>query len=389
MHAGRANKFAGPQQGAIVCGNGDQVLRVSQVHTPVPVIDVDVLERNLRRVVETCRSHHVAYRPHVKTHKMTVLARKQIEAGASGITCAKIAEAEVMADAGLQDIFISCCLVDRDRFERLARLTQFCRMSVGVDSRQAAQALSDFFSTHNQSLNVLMEVDTGHHRCGVNSDVAGDFARFLTSLPGILLKGIFTHEGHVYQAGTAEQRFGRAGEAGRQMVRIASMLREQGIAIAVVSVGSSPAREGACAVDGVSENRPGTNILNDCTQVHLGSCGWADCALSYECTVVSRPAPDRAVIDGGSKTFSSDQLSEWQGIGVVKGYPGVRFLRASEEHGIFFLSDPASQTLRIGDRIRVIPSHACGSINLHERTLVEKDGEIIDEWKIEARGCVQ
>jgi D-serine deaminase-like pyridoxal phosphate-dependent protein len=389
MHVGRPNLFfwSGPE--AIVRQNGDQLLRISQVPTPVPLIEFDVLGRNLQRVVETCRSHHVDYRPHVKTHKMTVVARMQMEAGACGITCAKIGEAEVMAHAGVQDIFISSCLVDRLRFERLARLAQCCRMSVGVDSRQAAQALSDVFSAQNQSADVLMEVDTGHHRCGVDPDAACDFAQFLITLPGIRLKGIFTHEGHVYQPGSAEQRLTRAEEAGRQMARIASMLRERAIAIEVVSVGSSPAREGACRIAGVTENRPGTNIFNDCTQVHLGACSWHDCALTYECTVISHPAADRAVIDGGSKTFSSDQLSDWSDLGVVKGYPGAKFSRASEEHGILFLSDACSQALRIGDRVRVIPSHACGSLNLHNRAFVERNEEIVDEWKIAARGCVE
>ena len=363
-------------------------MKASQVGTPFPVIELDVLGRNLRHVVETCRSHDVAYRPHVKTHKMTTLARMQMNAGACGITCAKIGEAEVMANAGLRDIFIANCLVDRLHFERLCRLAQSCKMSVGVDSREAAQALSDFLSGQNQSLEVRMEIDTGHHRCGVSSDAACDLATFLTALPSIRFKGIFTHEGHVYQPGSAEQRLARAELAGRQMVQLASVLRERGIVVEVVSVGSSPAREAACGVPGVTENRPGTNIFNDSTQVHVGSCEWRDCALSYECTVVSR-APDRAVIDGGSKTFSSDQLSDWPGLGVVKGYPGARFSRASEEHGILLLSDGPSQSLRIGDRVRVIPSHACGSINLHDLAFVEKDGEIVDEWKIEARGRVQ
>ena len=364
-------------------------MRISEFATPVPVIDLDVLRRNLQGVLQICQSHNVAYRPHVKTHKMTALARTQMEAGAAGITCAKTSEAEVMADAGIKDIFISSCLVDRLHFEKLVRLTRSRRMSVAVDSREAAQAISQFFSGQKQTMDVLMEIDTGHHRCGVTPESASDLASFLTTLPGVRLKGIFTHEGHVYQIGTIEQRLACAQDAGRQMVQTACVLRERGIPIETVSVGSSPARDCACQVPGVTENRPGTNIFNDCTQVYLGACEWSDCALSYECTVVSRPAADRAIIDGGSKTFSSDQLSGWQGIGVLKGFPNARFSRASEEHGIVLLSDAQSQRLRVGQRVRVIPSHVCGSINLHNRAFVEKDGEIVDEWKIEARGCVQ
>ena len=312
-----------------------------------------------------------------------------MEAGASGITCAKVSEAEVMANAGMQDIFIAYCIVDIVRLERLARLSERCKMSVGVDSREAAQAISDFFSVRDQRVDVLMEIDTGHHRCGVTPERACEFAEFLTTLKGIRPKGVFTHEGHVYQQGAIEDRRARAEQAGKVIACIATGLRERRVLTEVVSVGSSPAQDAACQVQGVTENRPGTNIFNDCTQVHLGACGWDDCALTYECTVVSRPSADRAVIDGGSKTFSSDQLSDWGDVGVVKECPGAKFSRASEEHGILSLTDARSQALRIGHRVRVIPSHVCGSVNLHNRAFVEQNGEIVDEWKIEARGCVE
>jgi D-serine deaminase-like pyridoxal phosphate-dependent protein len=319
---------------------------------------------------------------------MTALARRQMEAGACGITCAKLGEAEVMASAGLDDIFIANCLVDRPRFARLARLSHDHRVSVGIDSAEASHAMSAFFSAHNQSIDVVLEIDTGHHRCGVIPERACEVAEYLSSLPGIRLKGIFTHEGQVYQAGTREERSARAERAGKQMARIAFALRERRISLEIVSVGSSPARDAACRVEGVTENRPGTNIFNDCSQVQLEACEWSDCALTYECTVISRPARDRAIIDGGSKTFSSDQLSTWTDVGSVVQYPGAKFFKASEEHGFLSLTDREAQSLQIGDRVRVIPNHACGSINLHNRAFVVRNGEVVDEWKIEARGCV-
>jgi D-serine deaminase-like pyridoxal phosphate-dependent protein len=351
------------------------------------LLDLQIVENNLKRTVETCRAHGVAYRPHIKTHKMPVLARKQVEAGAVGITCAKVSEAEVMAAAGLQDIFVANCLVDRNRFERLMRLSRDHRLKVGVDSAEAATAMSEFFASQGRTMDVVMEIDTGHHRCGVLPAAAPDLGKHLATLAGIKLKGVFTHEGHVYGAGAAEIA-NRGKAAGEEMVRTAKELGSRGIAVEVVSVGSSPARDATCKVKGITEHRPGTNIFNDCTQVHLGSCEWNDCALSYLCTVISRPAADRAIIDGGSKTFSSDKLSDWGGLGAVKGQPGAQLSKASEEHGFLTLTDEASNRLAIGDRVNVIPSHACGSMNLHSRAYVVRGDEVVEEWKIEARGCV-
>ncbi|MFQ5817100.1 MAG: alanine racemase [Terriglobia bacterium] len=363
-------------------------MKISELSTPVALVEVDVMARNLTRAVATCRTAGVRYRPHIKTHKMPALAARQIKAGAAGITCAKIGEAEVMAQAGLTNIFVAYPIVGRRRFERLAALAEKVHLCVGVDCAETAGALAEFFRAHNRILDVLLEIDTGHQRCGVPPEKAEDLAAHLAGLGGIRLRGLFTHEGHVYSSGPVEERLAQARQAGEQMTTVAQRLRSRDFGVEVVSVGSSPAQDAACRVAGVTENRPGTNIFNDCTQVHLGACGWDDCALSYSCTVVSRPAPDRAVIDGGTKTFTSDKLGDPTYFGAVQGYPGARFLRASEEHGILTLEDAAARRLRVGERIRVIPSHVCGSINLHDRAYGVQGEEVVEEWAIAARGCV-
>lgn len=365
-----------------------QTVKILDLPTPVALVDLDIMTRNIHRAAQMCHAAGVSYRPHIKTHKMPALATLQMHAGAVGITCAKIGEADVMALAGLTDIFIAYPIVGRRRFERLLALAAKVRLCVGVDSGESAKALAEFFRSHNRRIDVLLEIDTGHHRCGVVPERANDFAEHVAGLGGLNLRGIFTHEGHVYMPGTCEERLARGREAGRELAEVANQLRSRGISVEIVSVGSSPARDAACRVEGVTENRPGTNIFNDCTQVHLGACAWEDCALGYYCTVVSRPEPDRAIIDGGSKTFSSDHLSDWNDYGVVQGYPGAHFRRASEEHGILSLEDDLARSLRVGDRIRVIPSHACGSINLHERVYGVRGDEAIEEWVVAARGCV-
>lgn len=361
-------------------------MRISELRTPVPLLDLEVVDRNLHRVVDLCHASGVQYRPHIKTHKIPALAQAQIDAGARGITCAKVGEAEVMAAAGLRDIFIAYTVVGKCRLERLLKLSAEATISVGVDSLEGASGLSEFFHTHGRKIDVLLEVDTGHHRCGVLPNQAVVLALEMMRLPGIRLRGIFTHEGHVYASGTKEERLGRARQAGQAMSRLADELRRNRIPAAVVSVGSSPALDAACAVEGVTENRPGTSILNDATQVYLGACNWEDCAVHYLCTVVSHPAPDRIIIDGGSKTFTSDHLADWQDYGHLIGCAGAHFRAASEEHGIISLDH--SNGLGVGEQVRVIPSHVCGSINLHDRIYAVRGNTVIDEWKVEARGRV-
>jgi len=364
-------------------------VNIGELGTPAPLIDVDIMARNIGRVVQMCRAAGVSYRPHAKTHKIPALAHQQVRAGAVGITCAKIGEAEVMARGGLRDIFIAYPVVGCSQFHRLAALSKSVNLSVGVDSLDVAEAMSQFCASQGVSFNIMLEVDTGHRRCGVIPEQAEEVAEILVTLAGLRLKGIFTHEGQVYLPGSQEQRLALANQAGRALADVGRRLMCRGISIETVSVGSSPGLDAACRVDGVNENRPGTNIFNDCTQVHLGACRWEDCALTYYCTVVSRPAPDRAIIDGGSKTFSSDRLSDWPYYGAIIGYPGIRFTFASEEHGILRLECDSARGLKIGDRLRVIPSHACGSINLHDRVYLTRGEDVVDELKVEARGCVR
>jgi len=364
-------------------------MNIRELATPAPLIDVDIMARNIERAAQMCRAARVDYRPHAKTHKIPVLAHQQLRAGAVGITCAKIGEAEVMARDGLRDIFIAYPVITCKQFHRLAALSMSVNLSVGVDSLEVAKAMSQFCEHQRISFNILLEIDTGHHRCGVVPERAEEVAEILVTLHGLRLKGIFTHEGQVYLPGPQEQRLALARQAGQALADVGRRLIARGFSIETVSVGSTPALDAACRSQGVTENRPGTNIFNDCTQVHLGACRWEDCALTYYCTVVSRPAPDRAIIDGGSKTFSSDRLSDWPHVGAVVGYPKTRFTFASEEHGILRLEGDSARALEIGDRLRVIPSHACGSINLHDHVYLTRGEDVVDEQKVEARGCVQ
>lgn len=364
-------------------------MHIDELPTPVPLLDLDVLQRNLEHIISFCREARVAYRPHVKTHKTPELARAQMQAGAVGITCAKVREAEVMASAGLRDIFIAYPMVGRHRLERLERLAREISLSVGVDSPQGAKDLNEYFQSRQGQIAVLLEVDSGHHRCGVLPDDALEFARLLGSLPALRFRGIYTHEGHVYADGEQWERLERAQRAGETMARVAKQLRAAQLPCEVVSVGASPSRHAACSVLGVTENRPGTNTLNDATQVHLGTCAWQDCALSYLCTVVSHPAADRIVIDGGSKTFTSDHLSSWKEFGFIPDYPNLRFVAASEEHGILKVSVGDCANLSVGKRVRVIPSHVCGSLNLHDRMYAVRGNKVVGEWRIAARGCVE
>jgi D-serine deaminase-like pyridoxal phosphate-dependent protein len=359
--------------------------------TPYLSIDAAKMERNILKMAEVARKNGVALRPHVKTHKIPRIARRQLDAGAEGITVAKLSEAEVMASAGIEDIFIAYPLVTDEKIRRALRLGQRVRLLVGVDSMEGARRLSVASKAQEQVLEVRLEVDTGLRRTGVPYDQAVELAHAIGSLGNLNLTGIYTYRGSVL-GGERTLELEKAGfEEGRLMTSLARRMREQGITVNDVSLGSTPTVEYAARVEGVTEVRPGTYVFYDRMQAHLGACSLDECAATVECTVVSRPFAGFAVIDGGSKTFATDvppgaEPLNLQGFGHVVGYPGVVLERLTEEHGMLALGRDSD--LEVGDTLQVIPNHICSTVNLHDYVYLADEGDTVQEVRVEARGKV-
>jgi D-serine deaminase-like pyridoxal phosphate-dependent protein len=360
------------------------------IDTPALLIDLDIVERNLEWMQQKANSYRVALRPHIKTHKIPELAHLQMRLGARGITAAKVSEAEVMAAAGIKNIFIANQIVTKEKLDRLAALSKEVTISIGLDSVVAARKLSDVFAASGLTIEYLIEINSGLNRCGVlPGKEAVELFQALDNLPSLRFKGIFTHAGQVYGADSLSQVKEVSRFESTIMAETAQAFAEVGTSPDIVSVGSTPTMKVWQGHEDVTEIRPGNYIFHDAIQVSLGAATLEECALSIVTTVISRPEKERAVLDGGSKTFGLDRGAHGKemtsGFGLVVGKKAT-LERLSEEHGIMTL-DPTVE-LDIGDKVRIIPNHACAVMNLFDRAYGLRDGKIVEEFKIAARGKV-
>lgn len=351
--------------------------------TPALIVDLEVMEQNLGRMAAYCRRQGLRLRPHTKTHKSPWLARKQLEYGAEGITAAKLGEAEVMAAAGLEDILLAYPVFGESKARRLGDLGRDIRMTVALDSEAAAQWVSR--AADGGEIGVLVEIDLGMGRCGLPpGSEPVKLAELIRTLPGLRLEGILFYPGHVHPdlEGNCESLNYLNGLLGRQLERF----RQAQVPVNTVSGGSTPSAFHSHHLEGLTEIRPGTYIFNDRNTVEWGVCEPNQCALSVLTTVVSTAVPGQAIVDGGSKTFSGDPLAPGTkgGFGIVKGHPEVEFHRMNEEHG--YLRLPSGMRLELGETLEIIPNHACTTVNMHDRAWGLRQGEVVKEWEIAARG---
>lgn len=358
------------------------------LETPVLLIESSILETNLRAAADLAASHGIALRPHWKTHKCVEIARRQRSAGAVGGTVAKAGEAVTFLAAGFADVRIATPVVDPRKIDRLLAARGNARLSVIVESPIGWGRWSQAASRAGREMPVLLEVDVGMGRTGVRPEDAVEAARAVHEAPGLELRGILTHAGHGYGASSYEERAEIGRLEGETLVKVAEAIRAAGLPCDEVSVGSTPTAEFAAAVPGVTEVRPGNSVFHDGIQVDLGVVDADRCALTVLATVVARPAPDRIVLDCGSKTLSSDvgRAGAAGGFGRVWGREDLRLARLSEEHGILPI-DPAEE-FAVGDRLRIVPNHACATTNLHERFVVVDAERVVEEWSIAARGRI-
>ncbi|KIX14734.1 alanine racemase [Dethiosulfatarculus sandiegensis] len=368
-----------------------QTSPLRKVDTPALFLDLDIIERNLDAMQQKMTGLGVDLRPHIKTHKIPELALWQIEKGAKGITCAKLSEARVMAGAGVKDIFIANQITTPCKISGIWDLAREVCLSVGLDSVAGAKMLSELFAAKGGELEYLIELDTGLKRCGVlPGEPAWKLHQQIKDLPGLKFKGLFTHAGHVYGSANREEVEAISRYESRLTQETAEIFRQNQVEPQVVSVGSTPTMKVWQGHQGITEARPGCYLLNDAMQVGMGVAELEDCALSLGATVISRPTPDRAVIDAGAKALALDKgghgLETVKGHGVIPGrdaYPE----RLSEEHGI--LKVAPDEPLSVGDMVRIIPNHACPVMNLFDRAYGIRNGRVEKEFEIAARGKSQ
>jgi D-serine deaminase-like pyridoxal phosphate-dependent protein len=363
-------------------------MHVSEIDTPALVVDLDIMERNLARVAAYTREHGLRLRPHTKTHKSTRIGKRQLESGAAGLTVAKVSEAEVMLGAQPGDLLVAFPVVGRPKLERLMEVARKTRVTVALDSLEAARPLSAAAEAAQAEVGVLLEIDAGLGRVGVAPGEALEMAKCMRQLPGLSFEGLTFYPGHIKDMGEP----GRAAleQVSRLLAGVLSDFRHAGIPVKIVSGGSTPTLFHSHTVPEITEIRPGTYVYNDLNTVLSGGCAMEDCAASILATVVSTARPGQMIVDGGSKTFSSDRpvSGTEPTFGRVAEAPSARFHKMNEEHGFVDVSR-AERQFAVGDRVHIIPNHICVAVNLHERVYGLRGDQVEEIWTVEGRGKLQ
>lgn len=356
---------------------------IEELPTPSVLIDVTILRRNIEQMAETARGFDVDLRPHWKTTKCAEVGRMQLQAGAVGLTSATAEETLALVDAGFEDIFWAYPPVGPQRVEAALLAARRARVIVGVDSLESATPLARAAADAGVDVEVRLEVDSGVRRTGVDPADAVTAARQLTQLPGLVLEGIFTHEGHVQGVGAdPERRYTVGTAAGQTLADVARAIRADGMEIGSVSVGSTAGARSAPGVVGVTEARPGTYAYGDENQVAIGTTDPADTASTVLSRVISTQRGEPVLVDAGIKAMSSDGSMHGDGrIGTVVSDCGGVLATGHEEHG--FLR--GSSSLKVGDLIRIRPNHACGLTNMHSYVFAVESGVVVDCWPVLGR----
>lgn len=356
------------------------------LETPVPLVDLDRLQRNLQRMADYAQEHDLALRPHIKTHKSPMIAGEQILRGATGLTCATLKEVEVMSEAS-RNILLAYPPIGPARLRRLMRLADSLRLSVMLDSAEAVEGLAGAAEQAGLDVDVLVELDLGMHRVGVQQPAdAVTLARLIEAKPRLRYAGIGFYPGHI-RSPLADQgpQLEVLNESLGQAIQ---ELEHVGLAPRVVSGGSTPTAWNSHLLEGLTEIRPGTYVYNDRTSAGVGACEWHDCALTVLTTVVSTSVPGQAVIDAGSKALGREPLraeGAGSGFGVVLGHPDVVVSSMSEEHGLLDLTATSWQP-KVGDLVRIIPNHACIVVHLNDLVVGVRGDAVMTRWPVVARG---
>jgi D-serine deaminase-like pyridoxal phosphate-dependent protein len=371
-------------------------MRLSDLPTPQVVVDRRRLMNNIERAQKLADSAGLRLRPHAKTHKSPAIAGWQIDRGAVGICCAKLGEAETFAAAGIEDIRLPYP-VNPFNATRLFALMDRASISIIVDHLAVAQGWSDVMRQAGRTLDVLIKIDVGFHRCGIDPDerTALDFIRAVASLPGLRLRGLLSHAGHGYHAATEEELCTVAAREAEILIGLREGARRSGIDLGELSVGATPTLRFSARQRGLTELRPGNYAYFDRTQVALGAASLADCALTVAATVVSKPAADRIILDCGSKTLTNDQargIAKVAGFGAVVNEDGTAEVggllieRLSEEHATVRVT--GGTRLEPGGRVRVVPNHSCVVSNLVDVVRLVEGDEVVDTLPVAARGKI-
>ena len=369
---------------SLVEGHNHVEVTKDTLDTPALCMDLDAMEANIQKMAQACHGNNIHWRPHSKCHKSAAIGQKLIEAGALGITCAKLGEAEVLAAGGIEDLLIANLIVGPTKMQRLASLCRIARPIVCIDHIDQAIPMSEVMAAEGQVVRVIFEVDIGLARVGVQpGEPLLELAALVAPLPGLEVVGIMGYEGHLLTIPDPEEKKDKIGQALDVLVDCANSMKAAGFCCDIVSCGGTGSYTFSCSHPGITEIQAGGAIMMD--QFYRNQCNVQDLenALTVLATVVSRPAPDRAIIDAGRKTFHADSEPA-----VVVGRDDIQVVQLSAEHGALHL-EPSAQDLKIGDRLEVIPGYSDMTTVLHDQFYGFRGDQLEVIWPLEGRGRLQ
>ena len=357
---------------------------IKELDTPVLLVDLDLMDANIETMVGACRSHNIQWRPHAKCHKSPLIARRLVDAGAIGVTCAKLGEAEVMAAGGVRDLLIANLIVGDQKVERLVRLTEIADPIVCLDDRQQAIPLGRAMVDAGREIRVILELDIGLSRVGVSPGQAAlELAQQVVATPGLKFAGVMGYEGHLLTISDRQEKTRQIHNALQEMTETVSKLADHGIDCEIVSCGGTGCYDISVAVPGITELQAGGAIFMDAFYRYACGIGSLQYALTVSTTVVSRPAEDRAIIDAGRKTMNGEIYMP-----RVLSRDDIQVDSLSAEHGKLALA-PSADDLAIGDRLEMLPGYADLTINLHNELIGHRQGRVVEFIPVTARGFVR
>lgn len=361
----------------------------SSLETPSLLIDRDIAVANIEMMQKKADSMGLKLRPHIKTHRMPYFAKLQMEAGACGIACAKIGEAEVMADHGISDIFIANEVIGEDKYERLKELHRRVHVRIGIDNEVQLAQMEKVFATEERPLEVQIEYEVGEVRTGVtNDEQLISLVNAIKQCEHVVLKGIFSHEGHTYKADNIEDCCEKAKIAYEKTVRAANIIRDLGVDIDTVSIGATPSVMNGHSFEGITELRLGTYVFFDVGQSKAIN-DFSHCAATVLASVISKPQDNRVVLDTGAKALVSQNravgICATAGFGAIKGAEDITIENLFDEHGVLN-NEKFKNLVNVGDKVEVIPSHVCPTVNLYDTAYLVSEGKVIETLPITCRG---
>lgn len=368
-------------------------MKVKDLATPSLLINREIMMDNISHMQQYANKHRVALRPHTKTHKSPKLAKLQEQAGAKGIAVAKVGEAEVMAENGLNDIFIANEIVGEDKLNRIKKLAEIIEISFGVDSIEQCKMIEDVFSGSEKPAKVLIEIEVGENRSGViEEEDYIELVNYIKACKNVHLKGIFSHDGHTYKAKDLEECRALYDAAQLRTLHFAAIAKDLGCSLETISIGSTPPMMHDFGVmEGITELRIGTYILMDVSQGNaIGT--YDRCAASVLSTVISKPTHERVITDVGAKGLTMQSRGQGicatTGLGYIKNFDDVFIDQVYDEHAIIY-DEKFRNEVSIGDKVEIIPNHICPVCNLYDIAYLVSGDEVVDEIPILCRGRLQ